>query len=94
MSLPELSRGLADEVDRVLARGGVRELPAQDLQRLVSAVVRLYAAANEGSEQEVPAVDEQVATTDSVVLATALLKAQDLNPFDLALWFSRSRVAG
>lgn len=94
MSLPELSVGLADEIDRVLARGGVQELPAEDLQRLVSAVVRLYAAANEGAEQEVSPVDGRVATTDAVVLATALLKAQDLNPFDLALWFSRSRVAG
>ncbi|MBE9375818.1 hypothetical protein IQ251_15310 [Saccharopolyspora sp. HNM0983] len=94
MSLPELSRGLVGEIDRALARGGVSELPADELQRLVGAVVRLYAAANEGAEREVPPVDERVATTDAVVLASALLKAQDLNPFDLALWFSRGRAAG
>jgi hypothetical protein len=28
--------------------------------------------------------------TDAVILATAVLRAQDLTPFELALWFSRS----
>ena len=28
--------------------------------------------------------------TDAAILATAVLRAQDLTPFELALWFSRS----
>ncbi|GAA4866331.1 hypothetical protein [Saccharopolyspora rosea] len=94
MSLPELSRQLSDEVDRLVGEGRAAEVGAEDLRRLVSSVVRLYAAANEGADEEVEPLDDDIATTDAVVLATALLKAQDLNPFDLALWFSRSRVAG
>ena len=93
-SLSELSTRLSDEVERLIGEGGAAGVAAEDLRRLVSSVVRLYAAANEGADEEVLPLHDDVATTDAVVLATALLKSQDLNPFDLALWFSRSRVAG
>lgn len=97
MSQPELStlsRQVAEQVDRAIGGGSVAELPPEDLRRLVSSVVRLYAVANEGAAEEIAPLEGGVGTTEAVVLATALLKAQDLNPFDLALWFSRSRVAG
>jgi hypothetical protein len=97
MSVPELRalcHQLHQHVEGVLREGGAAEVPAADLRALVSAVVRLYAAANEGADEAIPPLDADVATTDAVVLATALLKAHDLTPFDLALWFNRSRVAG
>ena len=97
MSLPEfnaLSEQVAEQVDELIGDGRVAELPAEDLRRLVSSVVRLYAVANEGASEASSPLEDNVGTTEAVVLATALLKSQDLNPFDLALWFSRSRVAG
>jgi hypothetical protein len=94
MSLSELTEAIRTETDRLIDSGDAAQVPAEQLRTLVSAAVRLYAAATEGAAQDVPPIDGAVATTDAVVMACALLKAQDLNPFDLALWFSRSRVAG
>jgi hypothetical protein len=91
---------LAGQLERLAARA--RALPPepaagvteQDLRRLLSAAIRLYAAVSEQAAQDIVPIDAEVSTTDAVVLACALLKARDLNPFDLALWFSRSRTAG
>ena len=41
MSLPELSRQVSDEVDRLVGEGRAAEVGAEDLRRLVSSVVRL-----------------------------------------------------
>ncbi len=101
MSLPEpapdfgaVSHQAGRCVDQLIQAGAAGEVEPEDLRRLLSAAVRIYATANEGADQEVPPTDGTVATTEAVVLACALLKAHDLNPFDLALWFSRSRIAG
>ncbi len=90
----DLVQQLGDQAQRMIREGEVSQASDEDLRRLVSSAIQLYATANEGSEQEINPLEPEVATTDAVVMACALLKAQDLNPFDLALWFSRSRVAG
>lgn len=92
--LGELVQQLGDRAQRAIREGEAADLSEDELRRLVSSAIQLYAAANEGSEQDLNPLEPEVATTDAVVMACALLKAQDLNPFDLALWFSRSRVAG
>lgn len=92
--LGQLCQQLSQQVDKTIRDGQAVDLPAEDLRALVSATVRLYGTANEGADEATPPLQENVATTEAVVLATALLKAQELNPFDLALWFSRSRTAG
>lgn len=94
MSLSELTEALHTESDLLIKGGQAAQVPPEQLRTLVSTAVRLYAAATEGAEQDVPPIDGEVSTTDVVVMACALLKAENLNPFDLALWFSRSRVAG
>jgi hypothetical protein len=56
-------------------------------RRLVSTAARCWAvAAEEGAE---PPDGRHTTPTDAVALATAALRSHDLNPFDLALWFSR-----
>ena len=69
-------------------------IPDEQLRRLLSAAIRLYAAVSERAAEDIVPINADVSTTDAVVLACALLKAHELNPFDLALWFSRTRVAG
>lgn len=79
-------RAIAAEL-REMAREG--ETPVGALREAISAATLLYSAAVTARGREVPLADPAVDTTSSVVLACALLRAQDLNPFDLALWFGR-----
>ena len=60
-----------------------------DIRAVLSAGMRLYASAVEASGQEFTPVDASISATEAVTLACALLRAQGLTPFDLALWFSR-----
>jgi hypothetical protein len=87
----ELARSLS-ELSRSATASGTVDLPVDDLRLAVSAVVELYALANEAAPADIPPLEPGVSTTDAVVMACALLKARDLNPFDLALWFSRTRA--
>jgi hypothetical protein len=61
------------------------------LRALLSAAVQLFAVHCEHTGADLEPLESDVPATDAVVLACALLKARDLNPFDLALWFGRSR---
>jgi hypothetical protein len=62
----------------------------RDLTRLITAAVKLYASAVERAGSEPSPVDGTIATTEAMVLACALVRSQDLNPFDLALWFAHT----
>lgn len=95
---------LADQLERLTALACAPDaalstepgavVPDEQLRRLLSAAIRLYAAVSERAAEHILPINADVSTTDAVVLACALLKAHELNPFDLALWFSRTRVAG
>jgi hypothetical protein len=60
------------------------------LQKVFAAAVKIYAAKIErrGIETK-PFRDGAVTTTESVVAACALIRAADLNLFDVAMWFNR-----
>ncbi len=60
-----------------------------DIRAVLSVGTRWYASAVESSGQEFPPVDATISTTEAVTLICALLRAQNLTPFDLALWYSR-----
>jgi hypothetical protein len=64
-------------------------MSASEVQKAVSEVTRLYAAACEEAGKEIPPLESSVSTTEALTLACALLRSQDLTPFDMALWFSR-----
>ncbi|MEJ2889395.1 hypothetical protein [Actinomycetospora aeridis] len=86
--IASLVEELTTEVDAGLGDGAIAALDPDVARRLVAVAARLYAVgAEEGAH---PLHGTDVTPTESVVLATAALKAHDLNPFDLALWFSRS----
>jgi hypothetical protein len=53
-------------------------------------LAKLYASACETAGHEITPVTKEATPTEVVMLACALLRVQDLNPFDLALWFSRA----
>jgi hypothetical protein len=91
--LGRLSREVAQLVDRLLDSEAPEVLPVEDLRRLFSSAVRLYGGVSAVVDEDVDPLDGDVTPTDAVVAACALLKSHNLNPFDLSLWFSRSRVA-
>ncbi len=81
--------GAAIEVLTRAAEAGAN-VAESDLTRLITAAVKLYASAVERASVEPPPVDRTVATTEAMILACALVRSQDLNPFDLALWFAHT----
>jgi hypothetical protein len=78
-----------------LARDALRRrepdaVPDALLQEVLAAALKVYAAKIErhGGEMK-PYQDGAVTATESVVAACALIRAADLNLFDVAMWFNR-----
>jgi hypothetical protein len=80
---------LAAEIGAGLDDGAIAALAPDTARRLVGVAGRCWAVA---AEEDAPPPDgTDLTPTDAIVLATAALRSNDLNPFDLALWFSRTR---
>ena len=65
------------------------DLTEDDVRAIVSAATRLYAHASAQAGRELSPLTPDVATTDAITLACALLRSQNLTPFDMAMWFSK-----
>jgi hypothetical protein len=65
------------------------DLSEDDVRAIVSATTRLYANASAQAGRELSPLAPDVSTTDAVTLACALIRSQDLTPFDMAMWFGR-----
>ena len=73
-----------------LARREPDAISDAELQKVFAAAVKLYAAKIERRGADVkPFRDGAVTTTESIVTACALIRAADLNLFDVAMWFNR-----
>ena len=88
--LSDAVAALRARVDATLAGGELAAVAREDVTNLLTAGIKLYAAYAEELEAEIPAVDASVSTTETMVAACALLRAQHMNPFDLALWFQKT----
>ncbi|HTA51977.1 MAG TPA: hypothetical protein VK757_04265 [Candidatus Acidoferrum sp.] len=89
----KLSGAVAAVRERIEAATEAGELAAvapEDVTNLLTAGIKLYAAYAEELETEVPPVDSSLSTTEAMVVACALLRAQHMNPFDLAVWFQKT----
>ena len=65
------------------------DLSEDEIRAIVSATTRLYANASTRAGRELPPLTADVSTTDAITLSCALLRSQDLTPFDMAMWFGR-----
>jgi hypothetical protein len=79
---------IVDELVATAACSGP-EADEESLRRIVSAAARLHARYSDPASGVDP-LREDISPTEAVDLACGLLRARDLNPFDLALWFSRA----
>jgi hypothetical protein len=77
-------------VKSALDRGEPDAIPDQELQKVLAAAVKCYAAKTErrGSGLE-PFPEGLITATETVVAACAMIRAADLNIFDVAMWFHR-----
>jgi len=73
-----------------LKRGEPDAISDKTLQRVLSAAVKVYAAKVERRGHEVvPFPQHAVTATETVVTACGMIRAADLNMFDVAIWFHR-----
>jgi hypothetical protein len=73
-----------------LKRGEPDAIPDKTLQQVLTAAVKVYAAKVERRGHDVlPFPQHAVTATETVVTACAMIRAADLNMFDVAIWFHR-----
>ena len=73
-----------------LKRGEPDAISDQALQQVLTAAVKVYAAKVERRGHDVPPFPSNAVTaTESVVTACGMIRAADLNMFDVAIWFHR-----
>ena len=65
------------------------DLTEDEICAIISAATRLYANASSQAGRELPPLSPDVSTTDALTLSCALLRSQDLTPFEMAMWFGR-----
>jgi hypothetical protein len=74
---------------KALARADPDAISDASLHQALAAAVRLYAAKAERRGALKPFGDDAVTATETVVTACAMIRAADLSPFDVAMWFNR-----
>ena len=73
-----------------LKRGEPDAISDQTLQQVLTAAVKVYAAKVERRGHDVvPFPRHAVTATETVVTACGIIRAADLNMFDVAIWFHR-----
>jgi hypothetical protein len=73
-----------------LKRGETDAISDKTLQQVLTAAVKVYAAKVERRGHDVvPFPQHAVTATETVVTACGMIRAADLNMFDVAIWFHR-----
>jgi hypothetical protein len=76
--------------ESALRRGEPDTIADESLHRALAAAVKLFAAKTESRDGGVkPFQDGAVTATETVVTVCAMIRAADLSPFDVAMWFHR-----
>jgi hypothetical protein len=78
--------------EEALRNGTPDTISDESLQRILSAAIRLYAAKSEYHTGELPMFgDHPVNATEAVTAICAMMRAADLNFFDLQMWYRRAQ---
>jgi hypothetical protein len=92
----KVARGAAPSADfcaaarSALKRNEPDAISDKTLQQVLTAAVKVYAAKVERRGHDVaPFAQGAVTATETVVTACGLIRAADLNMFDVAIWFHR-----
>jgi hypothetical protein len=77
--------------EHALQSGKLDGVSDAELERVMTAAVRLYAAKAEADEPPAVVTPELVTPTDIVVTVSALIRAVGLNLWDVSMWFNREK---
>jgi hypothetical protein len=81
-----------EAAERALKAGRPEQVSDAELERVMTAAVRLYAAKAEATESPAPPVTAECVTpTDIVVTVSAMIRAVGLNLWDVSMWFNREK---
>jgi hypothetical protein len=80
----------AQAAERVLASGATSQIDSGDIERVLTAAMKLYAAKAEGAATPAPPVSaDTLSPTEAVVVISETMRALNLNLFDLSMWYRR-----
>lgn len=78
--------------ERALSSGQPGQVSDGDLERVLTAAVRLYAAKAETDTPPAQAITpSRVTPTDVVVTVSDLIRSAGLNLWDVSMWFNRKK---
>jgi hypothetical protein len=87
-----LGDDFVEATERALAAGQPGQVSDAELERVMTAAVRLYAAKTETDKPPAqPITPSAVTPTDVVVTVSDLIRAVGLNLWDLSMWFNRKK---
>ena len=87
-----LGDDFVEATERALAAGQPGQVSDAELERVMTAAVRLYAAKAETDKPPAqPITPSAVTPTDVVVTVSDLIRAAGLNLWDLSMWCKRKK---
>lgn len=82
------------QVESAIAANRPGDIADADLSRVLQAAVRAYAFKTEKAGHYIDPYEKgSITATETVMAATAIIRAADLNLWDLAMWFNRAGSA-
>jgi hypothetical protein len=88
-SLQDIAAEFCGALAASLQSGGPDAIPDDALRSVLTAAMKAYAAKAEAAPELAPFEPGAVTATETVVTACAMIRAADLNLFDIAMWFQR-----
>ena len=90
MEFSNAAEVFAEVAERALSSGTASQIASRDLERVLTAAVKLYAAkAGTEATPPPPVSADKITPTEVVVIVSELMRAVDLNLFDLSMWYRR-----
>jgi hypothetical protein len=82
----------AEVADRARLCATASHIASRDLERVLTAAIKLYAAKAESEVLPSPPLSaDKITPTEVVVVVSEMMRAVDLNLFDLSMWYRRAR---
>ena len=89
--VPSVGSDFVTAADQAVQSGKLDSVSDAELERVMTAAVRLYAAKSESDTPPAVVTSELVTPTDIVVTVSALIRSVGLNLWDVSMWFNRAK---